>query len=182
MAVPLLDVNAQNHPLEADFMAAFQRVFRTGVFIMGPEILALEEETAALLGAKHSISVSSGTDALLLALMAMDIGPGDEVLCPAFTFFATAGCVARVGAIPVFTDVCPVSFNMDLEDARRKITPRTKAIVPVHLFGQSVNMEEVLALAQEHNLVVIEDAAQAIGATFKGRACGTWGEFGAYSF
>ncbi len=182
MAVPLLDVNAQNHPLETEFMAAFQRVFRTGVFIMGPEITALEAETAALLGTKHTVCVSSGTDALLIALMALDIGPGDEVLCPAFSFFATAGSVARLGAIPVFTDVCPVSFNMDLEDTRKKITPRTKAIMPVHLFGQSADMDGVMALAKEHKLVVIEDAAQAIGATYQGKACGTLGEFGAYSF
>lgn len=182
MPVPLLDVNAQNHPLEAEFSEAFQRVFRSGIFIMGPEITALEAETAAMLGAKHSIALSSGTDALLVALMALDIGPGDEVLCPSFTFFATAGCVARVGATPVFTDVCPVSFNMDIADARRKITPRTKAIIPVHLYGQSADMEAVLALAKEHKLTVIEDAAQAIGATFHGKACGTLGEFGAYSF
>ncbi len=182
MAVPLLDVNAQNHPLEPEFLAAFQRVFRTGVFIMGPEITALESECAALLKTKHSMGVSSGTDALLVALMALGIGPGDEVLCPAFTFFATAGCVSRLGAVPVFTDVCPVSFNMDMKDARRKITARTRAIVPVHLFGQSADMDTVLALAKEHNLVVIEDAAQAIGATYKGRCCGTMGEFGAYSF
>jgi len=182
MAVPLLDVNAQNHPLESEFLAAFQRVFRTGVFIMGPEITALESECATLLKTKHTMGVSSGTDALLIALMALGIGPGDEVLCPAFTFFATAGCVARVGAVPVFTDVCPVSFNMDMKDARKKITARTRAIIPVHLFGQSADMDAVLALAKEHNLVVIEDAAQAIGATYKGRACGTMGEFGAYSF
>jgi dTDP-4-amino-4,6-dideoxygalactose transaminase len=182
MPVPLLDVNAQNHPLEAEFLAAFQRVFRTGVFIMGPEITALESECAALLNTKHSMGVSSGTDALLVALMALGIGPGDEVLCPAFTFFATAGCVSRVGATPVFTDVCPVTFNMDMKDAAQKVTKRTKAIVPVHLFGQSADMDAVLTLAKEHKLAVIEDAAQAIGATYKGRSCGTMGEFGAYSF
>ena len=182
MPVPLLDVNAQNYPLEAEFSEAFQRVFRSGTFIMGPEITALEAETAAMLGAKHAIALSSGTDALLVALMALDIGPGDEVLCPSFTFFATAGCVARVGAMPVFTDVCPVSFNMDIADARSKITSRTKAIMPVHLYGQSADMKAVLALAKEHKLAVIEDAAQAIGATYEGKACGTLGEFGAYSF
>src|SRR3569623_1828265 len=168
MAVPLLDVNAQNHPLETEFTEAFQRVFRSGTFIMGPEITALEAETATMLGAKHAIALSSGTDALLVALMALDIGPGDEVLCPSFTFFATAGCVARVGATPVFTDVCPVSFNMDIEDTRSKITPRTRAIMPVHLYGQSSDMEALLALAKEHKLAVIEDAAQAIGATYHG--------------
>jgi len=182
MAVPLLDVNAQNHPLEAEFTAAFQRVFRSGMFIGGPEIAALEDEIAKLLGTKHAIGVSSGTDALLAALMALGIGPGDEVLCPALTFFATAGCVARVGATPVFTDVCPVCFNIDLGDAAAKITPRTKAIIPVHLFGQCSDMDGVGDLARKKDLRVIEDAAQALGATCRGRQAGTVGDFGCYSF
>ncbi len=182
MAVPLLDVNAQNHPLEAEFTGAFQRVFRSGVFIGGPEINALEAELAALTGAKEAVGISSGTDAILVALMALGIGPGDEVLCPAFTFFATAGCVSRTGATPVFADVCPVCFNLDLKHARSKITPRTKAVIPVHLFGQSADMDGVMALAREHGLAVIEDAAQALGATCGGRACGTFGDFGAFSF
>lgn len=182
MAVPLLSVNAQNHPLEAEFTEAFARVFRSGVFIMGPEITALEEETAKLVGVKHSIGVSSGTDAILLALMALGIGPGDEVLCPAFTFFATAGCVSRVGATPVFVDVCADDFNINVADARAKITPRTKAIIPVHLFGQCADMDAVMTLASEHNLYVIEDAAQAIGSSQRGRDAGTVGHFGCYSF
>ncbi|WP_038167767.1 DegT/DnrJ/EryC1/StrS family aminotransferase [Verrucomicrobium sp. BvORR106] len=182
MAVPLLDVNAQNHPLESEFNSAFQRVFRTGHFIMGQEVTAFEQEIASLVKAKHALGISSGTDAILLALMALDIGPGDEVLCPAFTFFATAGCVARAGATPVFVDACPACFNLDLRDARKKITPRTKAIVPVHLFGQSANMNGVQELAKEHGLRVIEDAAQAIGAGYRGRSVGTIGDFGCYSF
>ncbi|MCE9519512.1 MAG: DegT/DnrJ/EryC1/StrS family aminotransferase [Verrucomicrobia bacterium] len=182
MPVPLLDVNAQNHPLEAEFTAAFQRVFRSGIFIGGPEITALEDEIARLVGAKHAIGVSSGTDAILIALMALDIGPGDQVLCPAFTFFATAGCVSRLGATPVFVDVCPICFNIDLNDAAAKITSRTKAIIPVHLFGQSAEMDRVMQLASQHGLNVIEDAAQAIGATYRERACGTIGDFGTYSF
>lgn len=182
MSVPLLDVNAQNLPLEDEMTAAFQRVFRSGRFIMGPDILELERETGEMLGVGHCVAVSSGTDALLLALMALNIGPGDEVLCPAFTFFATAGAVHRVGATPVFVDVCPVCFNMDPHDAASKITPRTKALMPVHLFGQSADMDAILTLAHEHDLKVIEDAAQAIGAGYKGRACGTIGDFGAYSF
>ena len=137
MPVPLLDVNAQNHPLESELQAAFNQVLKHGRFIMGPEMETFEKEIAAMVGVKHALSVSSGTDALLLALMALDIGPGDEVLCPAFTFFATAGAVSRLGATPVFTDICPISFNMDVNDARQKITPRTKVIIPVHLFGQS---------------------------------------------
>ncbi len=182
MAVPLLSVNAQNHPLEAEFTEAFARVFRSGIFIMGPEITALEDETAKLIGVKYSIGVSSGTDAILLALMALGIGPGDEVLCPAFTFFATAGCVSRVGATPVFVDVCADDFNINVADARAKITPRTKAIIPVHLFGQCADMDAIMALASEHNLYVIEDAAQAIGASQRGRGVGTIGHFGCYSF
>lgn len=182
MSVPLLDVNAQNHPLEAEFTAAFQRVFQSGVFIGGPEVTALEDEIAKFAGAKHAIGVSSGTDAILVALMALGIGPGDEVICPAFTFFATAGCVSRVGAVPVFADVCPVCFNLDVSDARRKITSRTKAIIPVHLFGQSADMDGIMSLAKEHGLRVIEDAAQAMGATHHGHGCGTMGDFGTYSF
>lgn len=182
MKIPLLDLNAQNLPLEAELTAAFTRVLRSGIFIMGPEVTAFEKEVAALVGAPHAIGVSSGTDALLLALMALDIGPGDEVLVPTFTFFATAGCVARTGATPVFVDACPVCFNLDTEHAARKITPRTKAIIPVHLFGQSADMDAVTALASAHGLRVIEDGAQSIGARYKGRASGTIGDFGSYSF
>lgn len=182
MPVPLLDVNAQNHPLEAEFTAAFQRVFKSGQFIMGSEVTEFEKDIAQLTGAKHVLGVSSGTDAILLALMALDIKPGDEVLCPTFTFFATAGCVSRVGAIPVFVDACPICFNMDVNDARSKVTSRTKAIIPVHLFGQCADMDAILALARETGLHVIEDGAQAIGATYQGKSCGTMGEFGTYSF
>ena len=182
MSVPLLDVNAQNLPLEAELQAAFSKVLHSGRFIMGPEIEVFERDVAAMVDAKHGISVSSGTDALLLALMALNIGPGDEVICPAFTFFATAGAVSRVGAVPVFADICPVCFNLDLADTQRKITPKTKAIIPVHLFGQSADMDPILELAKERGLFVIEDAAQAIGSRYKGRACGSMGEFGCYSF
>lgn len=182
MSVPLLDVNAQNHPLESELLEAFARVLRHGRFILGPEMETFENEVAEMLGCRHALAVSSGTDALLLGLMALDLQPGDEVLCPAFTFFATAGAVSRLGAVPVFTDVCPVCFNMDVNDARAKITPRTKAIIPVHLFGQSADMDSLLKLAREHGLRVLEDGAQAIGATYKGRACGTMGDFGAFSF
>lgn len=180
--VPLLDVNAQNLPLEPELQAAFTRVLQHGRFIMGPEMEQFEKEVAAMTGAKHAISVSSGTDALLLALMALDIKPGDEVLCPAFTFFATAGAVSRLGAVPVFTDICPICFNMDVNDAKAKITAKTKAIIPVHLFGQCADMDPILALAKEHGLRVIEDAAQSIGSAYKGRQSGTMGDFGTYSF
>ncbi len=180
--VPLLDVNAQNLPLEAELTAAFTGVLRSGQFIMGPEVEALEKECAAMVQAKHGIGCSSGTDAILLALMALNIGPGDEVLVPTFTFFATAGCVSRAGATPVFVDACPVCFNIDTKKAAAKITSKTKAIIPVHLFGQSADMDAVMALAKEHNLFVIEDGAQAIGSTYKGKPVGSIGHFGTYSF
>jgi dTDP-4-amino-4,6-dideoxygalactose transaminase len=182
MAVPLLDVNAQNLPLEAELKSAFERVLRSGQFIMGPDIGALESEIAEMVGVKHAIGVSSGTDAILLALMALGIGAGDEVLCPSYTFFATAGCVARVGAIPVFVDAEPLTFNLDVEDAARKVTSRTKAIIPVHLFGQCAEMDGVMHLAKKRNLHVIEDAAQSLGATYKGKSAGSMGDFGTYSF
>lgn len=182
MPVPLLDVKAQNLPLEPELQAAFTQVLHHGMFIMGPEMVAFEKEVAEMTGAKHALSVSSGTDALLLALMALDIKPGDEVLCPAFTFFATAGAVSRLGAIPVFVDNCPICFNLDVNDARKKITAKTKVIIPVHLFGQCADMDAILALANEHGLKVIEDAAQSIGAQYKGRQSGTMGDFGTYSF
>jgi dTDP-4-amino-4,6-dideoxygalactose transaminase len=182
MPVPLLDVNAQNHPLEKEFTDAFLRVFRSGQFIMGPEVTQLEAAIAELTQTKHAIGVSSGTDAILLALMALGIQAGDEVLVPTFTFFATAGCVSRLGAIPVFVDACPICFNLDVNDARRKITAKTKAIIPVHLFGQSADMDAVMDLANEHGLKVIEDGAQSIGAAYKGKPCGSLGQFGTYSF
>jgi dTDP-4-amino-4,6-dideoxygalactose transaminase len=182
MPVPLLDLNRQNSTLHDELTAAFERVLSSGHFIQGPEVEALEKGCSVFLGAKHAIAVSSGTDAILVALMALGIGPGDEVICPAFTFFATAGCVSRVGATPVFADVDPVTFNLDPVDAARRITPRTKAIIPVHLFGQSAEMEPLLTLAKEHNLAMIEDAAQAFGARHRGRFCGTMGDVGTFSF
>jgi dTDP-4-amino-4,6-dideoxygalactose transaminase len=182
MAVPLLDVNAQNLPLEKELNEAFLRVLRSGQFIMGPDVGAFESELAKFVGVKHAIGVSSGTDAILLALMALDIKAGDEVLCPTFTFFATAGCIARAGATPVFVDVDPLTFNLDVADAARKVTPRTKAIIPVHLFGQSANMDAVMGLARAHSLAVIEDGAQSLGAKYGGKSVGGIGTFGTYSF
>jgi len=182
MAVPLLDLTAQNLALEESLQAAFERVLRSGQYILGAEVRQLEEAMERFTGAKHAIGVSSGTDALLLALMAAGIGPGDEVLCPTFTFFATAGCVARVGARPVFVDSVADTFNLDVADAARRITPATKAIIPVHLYGQAAAMDEVMALADAHKLVVIEDTAQSLGATYRGRQLGTIGHIGTYSF
>src|SRR3954471_11655070 len=182
MAVPLLDLNAQNLAMEGELKAAFERVLRSGHFIMGPEAVAFEKEIAQFLGVKHALGVSSGTDAILLALMALEIKAGDEVICPTFTFFATAGCIARTGAAPVFVDSDPVTFNVDPDDVARKITKKTKAIMPVHLFGQCAEMDAILALAREKGVRVIEDGAQALGATYKGRQAGTMGDFGTFSF
>ena len=182
MPVPLLDLNAQNLALEDELKAAFERVLRSGQFILGPEVDDLESKIAAMLGVRHGIGVSSGTDAILLALMALGIGPGDEVICPTFTFFATAGCVARVGARPVFVDSCPSCFNLRADDVARKITPKTKAIIPVHLFGQAADLDRILDLARAHDVAVIEDAAQSLGTEYKGRPVGSLGTFGIFSF
>jgi dTDP-4-amino-4,6-dideoxygalactose transaminase len=180
--VPLLDLSRQNGTLEPELFAAFQRVLRSCCYIMGPELERFEKDAAAFCQSAHSLGVSSGTDAILLALMSLDIGPGDEVLVPAFTFFATAGCVTRLGATPVFVDVCPHSFNIALADAAKKITVRTKAIIPVHLFGQAADMDAVMAFARGHGLRVIEDCAQSLGAKWKGCPVGSFGDFGIYSF
>jgi len=182
MNVNLLDLKTQNGALEPELREAFLRVLRSGHFILGPEVEKFERALTEFTGAKYALGVSSGTDAILVALMALEIKPGDEVLCPSFTFFATAGCVARIGAKPVFVDSCPVCFNLDLRDAARRITPRTKAILPVHLFGQMADMNGVLALAAQHGLRVIEDAAQAMGATYHDKQAGTMGDFGTISF
>lgn len=182
MNVSLFDLKAQNSALEPELHEAFLRVLHSGHFILGPEVEKFERALAEFTGAKHALGVSSGTDAILLALMALGIGPGDEVLCPTFTFFATAGCVARVGATPVFVDSNPVCFNMDVADAAKRITSRTRAIMPVHLFGQCADLDAIGELAEAHHLRVIEDAAQAMGATFRGAQAGTMGDFGTYSF
>ena len=180
--VPLLDLGPQNRALETQFEAAFRDVLRSNMFIMGPRLEAFEKDCAAFLGVKHALGVSSGTDALLLALMALGVGEGDEVLLPSFTFFATAGSVARLGATPVWVDVDPHHFNLDLADAARKVGPRTRAIMPVHLFGQSADLDALQAFASAHELRVIEDAAQSMGARWKGRATMSVGDFGATSF
>jgi len=182
MKVPLFELTTQHGAMETELRAAFERVFASGFYILGPEVSGLEEEVCAATGSPHALGVSSGTDALLLALMAAGIGPGDEVLVPAFTFFATAGCVARVGATPVWVDACPVCYNLYTTDAAAKVTAKTKAIIPVHLFGQAAEMDAVMALAAEHDLIVIEDAAQSLGAHYKGKPLGTIGHFGVASF
>src|SRR6516225_1937940 len=163
ITVPLLDLHAQYHPIRAEILAAIERVCDSQRFIMGPEIAAFEEEMAAMLGVRHAISVSSGTDALLLALMALDIKAGDEVVTPTYSFFATAGAVARLGARPVLVDVEETTLNLDPATLSAAMTPRTKAIIPVHLFGQSAEMDPILDVAARAGVPVVEDAAQAIG-------------------
>lgn len=180
--VPLLDLGPQNRALAAELRAAFDRVLASNMFILGPEMDAFERDCAAALGCRHALGVSSGTDALLLALMALEVGPGDEVLLPSFTFFATAGSVARLGATPVWCDVDPHTFNLDLADAARKAGPRSKVVMPVHLFGQCMDMPAVLALAKSANLRVVEDAAQSMGSRWLGRPSMSFGDFGATSF
>jgi dTDP-4-amino-4,6-dideoxygalactose transaminase len=182
MPVPLLDLDAQYRPLRDEILKAVTRVCDSQRFIMGPEINALESELAALLGVKHAIAVSSGTDALLLALMALGIGAGDEVVTTTFSFFATAGAIVRVGATPVLVDIDPASFNIDPAQAVAAITPRTKAIMPVHLFGLAADMEPIMAAADRAGIPVIEDAAQAIGSTYKSRPLGAIGALGCFSF
>jgi len=163
-------------------LAAMTRVADSQRFIMGPEITAFEQEIAALIGVRHAIAVASGTDALLLALMALDIRAGDEVITPTYSFFATAGCVSRLGARPVLVDIDPVTFNIDVSQAIAAITPRTKAIMPVHLFGQSADLAPILDAAGRAGIAVVEDAAQAIGATYHASPVGGIGAFGCFSF
>jgi dTDP-4-amino-4,6-dideoxygalactose transaminase len=182
MKVPLLDLKAQYAPLRQDLLAAITRVCDSQRFILGPEVEALEGELARLLQVDHAVAVSSGTDALLLALMALNIGPGDEVITPAYSFLATAGSIARVGATPVFVDIDPPTFNVDPQRVAAAWTPRTRAVIPVHLFGQSAELDPLMALAHRHGVPVIEDAAQAIGGTYRGRMLGSIGAIGCFSF
>ncbi len=182
MSIPLLDLKPQYQALKAEIKDAVERVMDAQAFILGPEVAALEKEVAAYSGCAHGIGVSSGSDALIIALMAMDLQPGDEVITTPFTFFATAGAIARLGAKPVFVDIDPVTFNIDPLRIAEAITPRTRAIMPVHLYGQLAAMEPIMAIAEQHQLVVIEDAAQAIGAAENGRRAGAIGHMGCFSF
>jgi dTDP-4-amino-4,6-dideoxygalactose transaminase len=180
--IPLCDILTQYRHLEPELLEAVARVLASGQVIQGPEVEALEREVAAYCGAGSAVGCSSGTDALLLALRALDIGAGDEVLVPAFTFFATAGAVCRVGARPVFVDIDPVTWNLDPHQVESKITPRTRALLPVHLFGQCVDMEPLWHVAERHGLAIIEDAAQAIGAEYQDKRTGTLGAIACFSF
>lgn len=183
MQVPLLDLPAQYATIRAEIRAAIDRVCESQRFILGSEVTALEEELAAFCGVRFALGVSSGTDALLMSLMALRIGPGDEVITTPYSFFATAGVIARLGARPVFVDIDPTTFNLDPQAVPACITARTKAILPVHLFGRCVDLDPILEVAQEHGIAVIEDAAQAVGARdSQGRLAGAIGVMGCLSF
>lgn len=181
-SVPLLDVGRENSALEPEIFTAIAQVTRSSRFVLGPECQQLEQRFAKRAGAKHGIGCASGTDALLLALMAFDIQAGDEVIVPSFTFFATASTVWRLGATPVFVDIEPSTFNLDPKQVEAAISKQTKAIIPVHLFGQAAQMEQLNQLARRHQVAVIEDAAQAVSAEFKGRPVGSLGDVGCFSF
>ena len=180
--VPLCDVNAQYQALRAELDAAVLRVLASGQAINGPDVAAFEAEAAAYCGAAHAVGCADGTTALLLALTALGIGPGDEVIVPAFTFFATVGSVVRCGARPVFADIDPGTYNLDPGQVERAVTERTRAVIPVHLYGQCADMGPVGEVAAKYGLRVIEDAAQSFGADYHGRRCGSLAEVGCFSF
>ena len=183
MKVALLDLQAQYATIREEIRTAMDRVCESQHFILGPEVTALEEEIASFCGARFAIGVSSGTDALLISLMAAGVGAGDEVITTPYTFFATAGAIARVGAIPVFVDIDPYTFNIDSPTVAAKVTTRTKAIIPVHLFGRCADLDPIIDIARSRNIAVIEDAAQAIGAwDNRGRQAGAIGTMGSFSF
>ena len=182
MHVPLLDLKAQYQTLRPDIDAAVAEVFESQHFILGPTVTACEEAIAAYSQCAHAVGVSSGTDALLLAMMAEDIGPGDEVITTPFTFFATGGCISRLGAKPVFVDIDPVTFNIDPNRIEAAVTERTRMIVPVHLYGLMADMDPVMEIAERRGLTVMEDGAQAIGSEDKGRRAGSIGHYGTFSF
>jgi dTDP-4-amino-4,6-dideoxygalactose transaminase len=183
MKIPLLDLKAQHAPIQREILAAISRVIDSHVFILGPEVEKLEQRIASYCQAKYAVGVSSGTDALLVALMGLDVGPGDEVITSDYSFFATAGVIARLGAKPVFVDIDPVTYNLDADRVEPAITSRTKGIIPVHLYGQCAEMASILDIAATHGLAVIEDAAQAIGAQYRdGRRAGSMGTLGCLSF
>lgn len=181
-SVPLLDVSRSNTEIRDEVLAAIAEVYDSGRFLFGPPVQELEAEVARLSNTKYAIGCASGSDALLLSLMALGVSPGDEVIVPSFTFFATASCVTRLGAKIVFADIDPETYNMDPADLARKITRKTRAIIPVHLFGQGAQMDAICKIARDHEIPVVEDAAQAIGAAYHGRPVGSWGQIGCISF
>ena len=182
MQVPLLDLKAQYAKIKNDILAAIGEVLDSQICIGGPKVKELEDKVAAISNCKFAVGVSSGTDALLVSLMSLGIGGGDEVITTPFTFFATAGCIARVGARPVFVDIDPGTYNINPSLIKEAITKKTKAIMPVHLFGQMADMDPIMDIAKKHNLCVIEDAAQSISSTYKGKKAGSVGTCGCFSF
>jgi dTDP-4-amino-4,6-dideoxygalactose transaminase len=180
--VPLLDLRRQHRPLREEFLAALGRVCDSGAFVLGPEVKQLEQSVAQYSEVPHAIGCASGSDALLLALMALEVGPGDEVILPSFTFFATASAVTRLGATPVFADIDPRTFNVDPDDVARRVTDATKAILPVHLFGQCAHMDAIGWIADQAGAAVVEDCAQSIGAEWHGCRAGSIGDVGCVSF
>ena len=180
--VPLLDINRSNQIHRDEFIEALTEVVDSGRFLFGPDVVALEEEVAKYSESDHAIGCASGSDALLLALMALGIGPGDEVIVPSFTFFASVSCITRLGATPIFADIRPDTFNVDVGHMESLITDRTRAVIPVHLFGQCAEIDRICQIAAEHDIPVIEDAAQAIGAAYHSRPAGSWGLVGCFSF
>jgi dTDP-4-amino-4,6-dideoxygalactose transaminase len=182
MRVPLLDLKLQYQKIKPDVLQVIHQVCEEQSFILGPQVEAFEQDVAKYLGAEHAIGVTSGTDALLLGLMAAGVKPGDEVITTPYTFFATAGSISRLGAVPVFVDIDPLTYCLDVSKLGDALTPKAKAVIPVHLYGRPMDLRLLLELADEEGLVVIEDAAQAIGASVSGKRVGTSGAFGAFSF
>lgn len=180
--IPIFDSKRQYAQIGEEAEKAVCEVMRSGCYILGPNVKALESELAQYIGCKYTVALNSGTDALHIALRALDIGAGDEVITTAFTFVATAEAIGMVGAKPVFVDIDPDTFNIDPKKIEEAITPKTKAIIPVHLYGQPCDMESIMAIAKKHNLRVVEDCCQAIGSSFKGQKVGTFGDIGCYSF
>jgi len=182
MQVPLLDLKAQYATVKDEIFAAIGEVMESQHFILGPKVEECEKAVAKYSNCQFAVGVTSGSDALLACLMAENIGPGDEVITTPYTFFATVGAISRLGATPVFVDIDPVTYNIDFTRIAEKITKKTRAIIPVHLYGQMADMDPIMALAESHKLVVIEDAAQAIGSEYKGRRAGSIGHYGCFSF
>ncbi len=180
--VPLLDVNRDNKPHRDECVDALAAVVDSGRFLFGPDVAELENEIAQYSQVEHAVGCASGSDALLLSLMALDIKAGDEVIVPSFTFFASVSCITRLGATPVFVDICPDTFNIDPQCVAEAITENTKAIIPVHLFGQCAQIDRICQIANDHDIPVVEDAAQAIGAAYHSRPAGSWGLVGCFSF